>query len=405
MLLGLSSLVHAQSADTALADGTARPGSAAAVTTASVGKNVYATGVFAAPSLVRESGVADIAPLPRTMPVETPAPVEAHPSPDQTGLDGPQIVVSAPQAAAADEPAAPRANGESLFTLHSDIKFSLIAPARKAADPAAVGIYAAQVQRISAELQTAARGLYPEKISSIGAFDVYVGDSDNLSAISSGSGRIAVDAGFARLNPTDDWLAFVIAREMGHVIAGHHDSNSGASILVSVLMNFIVPGSGLIKTVVSFAGSQMASESRHTQQNAQADEVALKLLEAAGYTKKSLALNLRLNPIADSETNTTWLEGFRVSALRIAGPLPGTQAPVLAREAAGDDAAPTPMVATAVPILAREPRQVVMPVVPPIAAVPTPANWQPEELMFAPRPSGLPGPLFSGVVPMPVRAF
>ena len=207
--------------------------------------------------------------------------------------------------------------------------------------------------------------------------------ADELSARSSATGKVAVNAGFARLNPTDDWLAFVIAREMGHVVAGHHDSNSGASLAVSVLMNLVIPGSGLIKSAISFAGSQMASESGRDKQIVEADQVAVKLLEAAGYTRKSVALNLRLNPLTDEQASTSWAKAFRISAERLAPAAPAVAAP----------AAPAPAVA---PVAYQAPQSA------PVPPVQTSSRWQPEELVRA-RPSGLPGPLMLGGYAVPVR--
>ena len=94
--------------------------------------------------------------------------------------------------------------------------------------------------RIAESLQAAARGLYAHKMSSLGGFDVYIAESQQAETLSSATGKIALYGGIADLKPADDWLAFVIAREMGHVLAGHHDQNSAASILTSVIMNLLI---------------------------------------------------------------------------------------------------------------------------------------------------------------------
>jgi hypothetical protein len=298
-----------------------------------------------------------------------------------------------------DNTAKPGAEG--ILALHSDIKFSFMAPPRKTGDQSASAIaFAEQVKRIAAGLQIAAHGLYPDAIKRIGAFDVYVGDSSELAALSSGSGRIVVNAGFARLNPTDDWLAFVIAREMGHIVAGHHDSNSGASLLVSVVMNIIVPGSGLIKSALSFAGSQMASETGRDKQVKEADEVAMKLLEAAGYTAKSVVLNLRLTPLSEETDKGSWATTFRVSARRLteAGQGPyKAQAPLLALEPANAAPAGVGAARTSAPQLATPPAPALS-----TAVTARTGRWEPEDTVQT-RPSGLPGPLMSGAFPMPVR--
>jgi len=325
-----------------------------------------------------------------------------------------------------------RAKSAGLLAMHSDLKFSVLSAPREAVDPAtAATLFQEQVKRISAGLQDAALKQYPEAVAKIGAFDVYIATADDLNAMSSGSGKIAVNAGFARLNPTDDWLAFVIAREMGHVVAGHHDSNSGASLFVSVVMNLIIPGSGLLKTALSFAGSQAASESGREKQIKEADAVAMKLLEGAGYTAKSVALNLKLNPISEADAKTSWAAAFRVSALNLTGAqgsaeAPATavaQAPAVQETAVQDQAAQAPepaqqpqgMPSQAVSIQTGQPQAVPVQVVQPrivpalqeqpgsLPVVATPARWQPEELVMRGRPSGMPGPLLLGGYAVPVR--
>lgn len=320
------------------------------------------------------------------------APVQA---PSSSGAIEPKAVPAIPDVTqtgdAAPVEAVPQGS-TGILGLHSDITFSVFSAPRKHGDEA-LAAYEAQVKRIAIGLQGAARGLYPDAVKRIGAFDVYVADSAELSAMSSGTGRIAVNAGFSSLNPTDDWLAFVIAREMGHVVAGHHDSNAGASLAVSVLMNLIVPGSGLIKSAISFAGSQMASSSGREKQIKEADEVAMKLLEAAGYTSKSVALNLRLNPIGEQVSTTSWATAFRASSERLTATLPGKAA---ATQEAAAPLADLPQVS--VPLMQAEASPQSAPSPPAVRQV----RWQPEELVRA-RPSGLPGPLLLGGNAVPVR--
>ena len=202
----------------------------------------------------------------------------------------------------------------SLPSLHSDLKFSVLAPPRKVVPDADDVVLTAQTSRIAESLQAAARGLYWDKMKSLGNFDVYIADSKDAETLSSATGKIALYGGIAQLKPSDDWLAYVIAREMGHVLAGHHDQNSAASILTSVIMNLLIPGSGLIKSALSFAGSQAASASGGEKQAQEADEVALKLLEAAGYSARAVALNLAQGPFDERLGTSSWADSLRQSA-------------------------------------------------------------------------------------------
>lgn len=288
------------------------------------------------------------------------------------------------QAEARAESAPQPAGNTGLLGLHSAIEFGVMAANRQPLE-ASNAAFHEQVRRIAGNLQAAARTLYPDQMKRLGAFDVYVGDAANCATMSSGTGKVAINAGFSKLGPADDWLAFVVAREMGHVLAGHHDNNSGASLAVSVLMNFIVPGSGVIKSVISFASSQIAAETGHDRQVKEADEVAMKLLEGAGYTRKSVALNLRLAPLA-ADVDTSWAKDFRASALRLTGapPAPAADTATAAAGLAGT-LQNAGVAQTAVPL----------------AAAPA-ANWRPDDLVRT-RPSGLPGPLYVGGYAVPSR--
>lgn len=203
--------------------------------------------------------------------------------------------------------------------LHSDLRFSVLSAPRKDND-AAIAAYQAQVRRVGLRLQAAAQSSYPEEVKRIGAFDIYVADAKEISTMSSGTGKIAINAGFASVKPTDPWLAFVIAREMGHVVAGHHESNSGASIAVSVLMTLLLPGSGLLKSAISLGGSELASGSRREKQGQEADAVAFKLLAAAGYSSKTVVRSLRQKPLGEEDASTAWATDFHASVARLAPP-------------------------------------------------------------------------------------
>lgn len=322
------------------------------------------------------------------------------PVPAEAAVAAPVGIPTAPGIEAAATPAQPRPGSTGILGLHSDLTFSVLSAPRQPVDTtvapdAEAQAFAEQVKRIAGGLQVAAQGLYPERVQRIGAFDVYVAGSEEFGAMSSGTGKIAVNAGLAKLKPTDDWLAFVIAREMGHVVSGHHDSNAGASLAVSVIMNLILPGSGLIKSAISFASSQVASESGRDRQTREADDAALKLLEAAGYTAKAVALNLRLAPL-DETANSRWATTFRASALQLVTTVQGPQAAQAIQMARQPAVVPALTAAQSAPTLPVEAQSA--------AAAPAvmPARWQPDEIVRA-RPSGLPGPLLSGGFAMPVR--
>lgn len=177
--------------------------------------------------------------------------------------------------------------------------------------------FAQQVQRIAGVLQKGAEELYPDLQQRVpglsgGRFDVYVVDGDGPGSASSPNGRIALNAGFAVQRPYDDWMAFVIAREMGHVIARHHEENSSASMTTSIIMNILVPGSGLLKMLISAGGSAIAAKSQREVQVLEADAIARELLEAAGFRRRDVYLTLLIDALLLDDGG--WSKDFRKSS-------------------------------------------------------------------------------------------
>ncbi len=294
--------------------------------------------------------------------------------------------------ACADDAAAVRA-GPSLAALHSHLQFNFLVSPRRAdeSDP-----FLQQAHRVIAGLQVAGAGMFPEAVQRVGAFDVFVADSDVLSAASSATGQIALNAAFIALKPTDDWLAYVLAREMAHVIAGHHANNSTASIATSVVMNLLLPGSGLLRSALSFVGSQLASFSGRERQAAEADEIAIRLLEAAGYAQKSLALSLALGPGDEQLSRTSWGRAFSGSARKLVAKVRGPGAlaalPGATAALAGATAPESPLVSVA--SVANAHIQM---------AAGTLTRIAPEQLLIRSRPSGMPGTLLLDGQMVPMR--
>lgn len=277
----------------------------------------------------------------------------------------------------------------SLTAMHSDLKFNLVTSARKAIDAATAG-FEEQIRRVAAGLYATSAALYPEATQRIGRFDVFIADSAQVSVLSSATGRIAISNGIADLKPTDDWLALVVAREMGHVLAGHHDDNSTASLVTSILMNLVLPGSGLVKSAISFAGSQVAAVAGRERQTGEADEIAFKLLDASGYTAKSLALNLALGPGDAQLGKSAWAEAFGASSRALIARVRGVLPPTVAVATNEGGVAALALVASA---NAHSRAMLTEPV----------SRIAPEAIVVRWRPSGMLGPLILGGQPMPFR--
>lgn len=216
-----------------------------------------------------------------------------------------------------------------LASTHADITFTMTSGARQSVvcDPGEAcrsevdgdGAirFGLQVERVAGVLQAGAQRLYPDLALRVpglvdSRFDVYVVAGEEPGSDSSANGRIALNAALGARRPYDDWLAFVIAREMGHVIARHHEENSSAGIATSVIMNILIPGSGLLKGLISAGGSGIAAKSQRDVQAREADAIALELLEAAGFHLRDIYLTLIIEPL--SLGDSAWSRRFRTSS-------------------------------------------------------------------------------------------
>jgi Zn-dependent protease with chaperone function len=216
-----------------------------------------------------------------------------------------------------------------LAATHADIAFTLTTGSRQSSicegstncqtklGRATAKSFTWQVQRITAALQDGAQYLYPDLAKRVpglngSRFDVYVTEGDEPRSASSANGRIALNAALGAGQPYDDWLAFIIAREMGHVIARHHEENSATSMAASVIINLIVPGSALLKSAISAGGAGVVARSKQDEQALEADLIALSLLKAAGFRLRDVSLSLLIMPaLPDGDP---WSNSFRKSA-------------------------------------------------------------------------------------------
>ena len=220
---------------------------------------------------------------------------------------------------------------------HANLKFSLTTPQRVELSESAAAVgsshpevrldrFIVQVTRVVKKLQLAAQRVYPRLASgavsattsgATDVFEVFVVNSGVLGSSSSANGKIALNAGLERLDATDEVVAFVAAREMGHVIARHSEESSTNSLATSIIMNLLVPGSGLLKMTSSIIGSQFAADSNRDQKRREADAIALALLAEAGYdsseTARGLASVLGTVAIAGRGTNS-WTDDLTSSA-------------------------------------------------------------------------------------------
>ena len=217
---------------------------------------------------------------------------------------------------------------------HADMGFALSTGARLiAASPSCeqdcggaedLTRFAGRVETIGTRLEASARNISPELFGRIDGFQIEVNTALGVGTGSSAGGRIALGSGLAGLEPTDTVIAFLIAREMAHVIARHAEENSGASIVVSAL-SMLLPGINVIaRLLASTLGSGALRDSWATQQQREADEIAIALLERTGLPALSVALGLESGVkrarLPDDEWGARYFESMQRVALIAASP-------------------------------------------------------------------------------------
>jgi hypothetical protein len=194
--------------------------------------------------------------------------------------------------------------------------FSLVTVRTGAASPDARDAFDQRVARIGAELAEAAFGQHPLLRRRFERFEFIIAEKDEMGTVSSSSGRVALLRPVSSLAREDAALAFIIAREMAHVIADHHGENTGVSLIVSGIALLLLPVTGVANAIgalfapagtaaaassasplaanvatsaASFVGTQVVVYSYRSAQVEEADAIALQLLAPRCHSPGSIA--------------------------------------------------------------------------------------------------------------------
>ena len=215
-----------------------------------------------------------------------------------------------------------------------------------------------RVARLGEVLSEKAFELYPELRERIGHFEFVIADKEEPGTTSNAAGTVVIFGGTRTLDLSDPALAFVLAREMGHVIARHHNENTATKILIGVLAQVLFPVTGIVRslalipgassaaaatattagatagtsaaavtataTAASFLGSKAVIASYWTKQLNEADSIALNVMARLGYGPQTTAdalaaLDTRLG-------DSSWPRDLKASSEHVAqiaqGPRP-----------------------------------------------------------------------------------
>jgi len=198
---------------------------------------------------------------------------------------------------------------------------------------------AERIEAIGSRLEIAARAYAPELFERIGSFSIEIDEDPAMRTGSSAGGRIVLGAGLVReQSPGTDfgvgWLeaasglagrssadvriAFLVAREMGHVIARHAEEDSGAAIVFSAL-GLLIPGVNVVaRFVASRVGAGAVREAWAVEQAREADEIALALLSRAGVSALAVSMAIRDGREQAGESVDAWDAQYLESIRRVA---------------------------------------------------------------------------------------
>lgn len=226
---------------------------------------------------------------------------------------------------------------EDISSFYSDMDMRMRLAVKADAKPCSIETCAenqafdARVQLIGESLVKSAYALYPELKKTTPKFDFEVIDKKALGTASNASGKVVLFRPIQHLDLDDNAIAFIVGREMGHVIAKHHKSNAKTKIFFTVLTGVLFPAVTLISassaaaqattattlmtsaasTVTSIVGSEVALSRIKPDQLNEADSVSLALLEYGGVSALDAAQSLEF--IVKNENSVGWEKDLNLS--------------------------------------------------------------------------------------------
>ena len=187
----------------------------------------------------------------------------------------------------------------------------------------------ARVQAIGLYLSKVALQLYPQQEKVIQRMVFSVADKQEAGTASNNKGQVVVLRGVQHLQLSDDALGFAIAREMAHVMAGHHATNTSTKLIISALVSVLFPAVAIIgassaaaqastattlitsaaSTATSMVGSEVVMAKMKPTQLHEADEMARAIMENSEWDMRSVESVLTL----DEPPLSAWMIDLQAS--------------------------------------------------------------------------------------------
>jgi predicted Zn-dependent protease len=175
-----------------------------------------------------------------------------------------------------------------------------------------------QVSRLGARLAKSAYETQPGLKERVPDFNFIVADKSEAGTASNASGTVVIYRGMRKPGFEEGLLAFLIAREMGHVIARHHDEKSAVRIIASAVVAVLLPVTNLAGAAAFLAGSAASTAGANViapdgdpGKTREATSIAMDLLARQGWHPTEI--NRTLSAYAGTLDENEWRQSIRDS--------------------------------------------------------------------------------------------
>ena len=192
-------------------------------------------------------------------------------------------------------------------------------------------VFDARVQQLGTQLSAAAYAQYPALKKRVANFAFSVANKKEAGSASNAGGKVVLFRGLQQFVLSDDALSFIMAREMAHIVAKHHNKNTSTKLIISALATILFPAVGIIgassaatqattattlltsaaSTATSMLGSEVALAKMKPSQLLEADEIAVKVLGQRDWNLRETAGVLQLDEPESAANN--WLQDLQTS--------------------------------------------------------------------------------------------
>ncbi|MDP2795648.1 MAG: M48 family metalloprotease [Sulfurisoma sp.] len=192
--------------------------------------------------------------------------------------------------------------------------------------------YQRQIRKLMERMVATAGRLYPDLEERGIKFRFEAAPSAQAGVLSNAGGAIVILQGTQNLRLPDSVLVFIVAREMGHVIGRHHDENSAATVMFSVLAQVLFPAAALVKglstilpstvagtavtaSAVSYIGASALRTTYREDHLREAEQIAFTLMTELGWDLYEVAAEA--SSVTVKGGDATWMEELRQSLTRL----------------------------------------------------------------------------------------